>query len=87
MVISSCSAVMTIDVEWGNGPEMRKGQARDEPGPFNAKGRFDRLVCSGDAELPAFPFTGRRELLGRHELGQIRRLVGTAGARSRSGPA
>ena len=74
------------------------GQARDEPGPFNAKGRFDRLVrlacghspfsaraagetsrlqpvVSGDAELPALPVTGRRELLGRHELRQIRRLV------------
>ena len=30
---------------------------------------------SGDAELPALPVTGRRELLGRQILGQIRRLV------------
>jgi hypothetical protein len=27
----------------------------------------------GVAELPARPFTGRRELLGRQKLGQIRR--------------
>src|SRR5204863_285193 len=30
---------------------------------------------SGDAELPALPFAGSRQLLGRHELGQIGRLV------------
>jgi hypothetical protein len=32
-------------------------------------------TVSGDAELPALPVTGCRELLGRHKLGQIRRLV------------
>src|SRR4051812_49263771 len=73
-----------------------------KPRPFNAKGRFDRLVrlacghtafsakaagetstlsgrlhptVSGDAELPTLSVTGRRELLGSHKLGQIRRLV------------
>src|SRR3954470_10744357 len=31
-------------------------------------------TVSGDAELSALPVTGRRELLGRQKLGQIRRL-------------
>src|SRR4051794_26532421 len=30
---------------------------------------------SGDAELPALSFAGRRKLLWRQELGQVRRLV------------
>jgi hypothetical protein len=30
---------------------------------------------SGDAELPALSVTRRREFLGRHKLGEIRRLV------------
>src|SRR6185295_16396527 len=34
----------------------------------------DKPTTSGDAELPAVPFTGRRESLGGHELGHVRRL-------------
>src|SRR5262245_27758428 len=34
-----------------------------------------RPTVSGDAELSAFAGTGRRELLGRREIGQIRHLV------------
>ena len=49
---------------------LRNGTRRSSAGRYAIE-----WTVSGDAELPTLPITGRPELLGRQQLGQIRRLV------------